>query len=80
MDQGPAFSQQETQEISDEMAKYQEAQQQYGQALQKLNDTMMSSGALPDYSTWKQSQGPQIKNGNQNTIPDCVLHHYACNK
>jgi len=89
LDQGPAFTPEETQNIEDQMNQYGQAQQQYQQALQQLNDLMQQQAAnnpnwknLPSPAQVQQLNGPQIVNGwqNQIVIPDCVLHHYACNK
>lgn len=69
LDQGPAFTPEETQNIEDQMNQYGQAQQQYQQALQQLNDLMQQQAAnnptwknLPSPAQVQQSRGPQIIN------------------
>jgi hypothetical protein len=65
----------------DEVDQYLQAQQE---AAQNLIDAIQHPVwvNLPSPAQVQQSNGPQIVNGggNKYAVPDCVLHHYACNK
>jgi hypothetical protein len=72
----------DNQDGQEKMNQYSQAQQQYQQALQDLSNTLQNASKNTT-TNLKQPQGAQIERGSQKQgqqIPDCIAHHYACNK